>query len=286
MNGSNLMSFFQGGGKGAPQLPPQGFNGGNQQPQQQGQQPQGGHNFNPNPNVVDSNQFQNVPGGNNQQQPQPQGNGNQQQPAVQPLDGFADIFKNDPQKPTASPWESLTNPLFTPDFDELGKKVTSASFSPDLSPEQIQQLQSGNPQAYQSVFNQVAQNTFMQAVKYMHNMMESGFKTYSGRLDPALQSRFTEFQSGLEVTKANPLLQHENAKPVVDSLRQLFASRMPNASPAQIAEKVNSYLKLLAADPNATNTQQQPNTGVDPVTGQPLRNAPTDMDWGNNFFGN
>ena len=291
MNGSSVMSFFQGNGAGAPQQQRQPQPQAQPQAQVQGQGQQ--HNFNPNPNVVNSNQFAQVPGGagntNNAQQVPgavQQIQGNQQQQQQQPLDGFADIFKNDPQKPTASPWESLTNPLFTPDFDELGKKVSTANFSPELTQEQIQQLQSGNPQAYQSVFNQVSQNTFMQAIKYMHNMMESGFKTYSGRLDPALQSRFTEYQSGLEVAKANPMLQHEAARPVIDGLRQLFTARMPNATPAQIAEKVNAYLKLLGTDPNANNQQQQLDNAVDPVSGHPLRGQPAEVDWGNNFFGN
>lgn len=286
-NGAGIMSFFQGGGNGAPNF------GGVNQPTQPNTPPANGGA--PGTGGTDSNQFGGVPAGgsggapgSNGGQQQQNSQANSQQPA--PLDGFADMFKTDPQKPTVSPWESLSNPLFTPDFAELKKKVDTANFSPNLTPEQIQQLQSGNPQAYQTVFNQVAQNTFMQAVQYMHNMMDTGFKTYSGRLNDALPHRFNEFQTGLEVTKTNPLFQHEAAKPVIDGLKQLFAARMPNASPAQIAAKVNEYLKVLGNDPAAGGSNgvnnPTPNTAIDPVTGKPIHQPAQDTDWGQGFFGN
>lgn len=261
----NLMAHFQ-----APQSQPPVFQQQQaptpqQQPAQQPAQaprpdPQlGGQPSGPGSQVQ---QGQNAP-----QQQQPAG-GNPPQNTPNGLDNFTNLFKNDPKNPTSNPWDfiSTDKPLIANDFDALKSQVDNAQFAPQVTPEHMQRIMQGDVQALSQLLNQTAQAAFLQAARFGHGMVENGIQTYHGRLGEALPHRITDVTANAQLLQDNPTFAHEAARPVVEAVRAHVANQMPGATPQQIATKTAEYLRMLSGNPQSQNT---PQTGIDPLTGQP-----------------
>ncbi len=204
----------------------------------------------------------------------------QQQPVqnpVNPLDKFTDLFKTDPQKPVENPLDFSSKPLLPADFDALQKSVDAASFAPQVTPEVMQKIMSGDVQTFQNLLAQASQTAFMQAARFSHGMVETGFKNYQGRLDQALPTRFQDLQTRNLLESQHPAFQHEAARPVIEALRGFVVQQMPNATAQQQSEKIVEYLRALAPQ---QQQQQQVHADRDPVTGQPLRQQGPATNWG------
>jgi len=202
----------------------------------------------------------------------------QQQPAqntANPLDNFKDLFKTDPQKPMDNPLDFNSKPLLPADFDTLQKNISAANFAPQVTPEVMQKIMQGDVQMFQQLLNQAGQNAFMQAARFSHGVMETGFQNYQGRLDQALPTRFQDFQTRNTLESQHPAFQHEAARPVIDALRSFVVQQMPNATAQQQSEKIVEYLRALTPQ-----QQQQVNADRDPVSGNPLRQQGPATNWG------
>lgn len=260
MNGTNLMNFFSGAAANpfaAPAPAPQAA-----APAPVPQAPADGFNQNPAP----------IPGS----VPQVPA------PAANPLDNFTALFNNDPTKQVESPFDSLAKPMVEADFDKLQTELSGAQLVGAVDPALLQRALGGDAASFTQIMNQVAQASFMQAAKFSHNIVESGIKTYNGRLDKALPAHFQNMQTRVALETSNPAFQHEAARPVVDALRQYVVQQMPNATPQQVADKVSSFLSALAPQQAPAAL---PANGRDPLTGQRLNTPEVKQNWGNWFAG-
>lgn len=287
-----MANMFGGGSRGGM---PIGANPNGQQPQggSQGGQPQGGTpNQNQQPQVVNQGAANNgvIPPNSNQQNlnaPQggmPNSGGQQGQGGTpngqsnNPLDTFTPFFNTD-SKSGDNKQPELFDPYFTDEhFTNLQQNIAQQSFA-NVTPEVMQKIMSGDTSAFAGVINQAIQSAFMMSTRLNNSMMSESIKTYHGRYQPELDTKFNTYHGQQTLNSQHPALQHPAMRPMVDALRAQFSQASPNDTPTQINDKIVAYLKQSAGLFNGDNQ----GVGNDPIGGNSRQQPQQKQDW-NSWF--
>lgn len=156
-----------------------------------------------------------------------------------PLDGFKDLWKPSENK------ESATNNPAELDPAKLQEVVSKANFASSLSPEVMQKALSGDQQAFMSVMNTVAQQSFMQATLASNKMIEQAI---AARFDKHQQELPSIIKRNLVSEKLadNPLYSHEATRPILSALESQLTAKFPNATSEQISAQARQFLQEFA----------------------------------------
>lgn len=195
-----------------------------------------------------------------------------------PLDVYSQVFKIDPAAP-ANQQDAMGSPLFTMDAAAFEQAVAGMSFAPQVDAVLMQRIQQGDPAALQQVMNQTTQQAFMQAVSFAQKLVERGVGTYNQRLQGSMPDTFRNLATKNELQTLAPASQHEAARPLLDAMQQNFMRANPTATPAQVAQAMQTYLHTLGQQ----FAPAQPPAPTDFRTGQPVNAGTQPQNWGDFF---
>lgn len=173
------------------------------------------------------------------------------------LDEFKDLW--------AAPQSSGTpqnNQLFNLDPNKLMEAAGRMDFSKAVSPEQLQAISSGGPdavQAFATAMNKVAQTVYAQSAMATTKIVEQAInKTKSGFINE-LPQHIKRQQASDALRTDNPAFNHPAAAPILGALQQQLSVKYPNATATELAGMARSYLENFSnmAVPQKQSTSQQ-----------------------------
>src|SRR5574341_309566 len=162
-----------------------------------------------------------------------------------PLDGFADIFKIDPN--AAPQQDPLSQKLLELDPKKLGESVSKMDFTRNLNQELVQKALQGDSQAFGQVLNSAFQGAFAASTQMMVGLMKQAITKNNGRFNSVLEGRFRDFQINSSNSN-NKVLNHPSVKPVLAAIRQQIANSPvgKNLSASEIQQKAEEYFMATA----------------------------------------
>lgn len=207
--------------------------------------------------------------------------GRGQTPPANPLDSLKEMFKLDPKAAPQNPWDNLNSPVINADWDKFNTDLASKALV-NLDPEKLQKLQSGDLSVFPDIINAAVQQAVMHSARLSHGFVDSGFKTYSDRLAPALQAGMRDYQTTQTLETTLPFANHEAVKPMIASMQSFLLAKNPNMSPAEVSKQISAFFGAVAQQPGIAPeaTQQR-----DPITGQPMNQQTNagNVDWASYF---
>lgn len=200
--------------------------------------------------------------GGNQSQPQgdPSQGGNQAQPPQEggnsPLDGWKDIWQNDPNiKPAADPW---VHPLLPTDPTKVREAANKMDLVAGIPQELMARVQAGNdPAALVEMINQVARNTLAVSAQLTAASVEHAGTAIRDRTRAELPGTFKKLQLDT-LPVDNPVLSHPGAQGMLQLARQQLQMKHPDWSAQQIQEAASKYLLDFATAASAANQPTKP----------------------------
>lgn len=173
-----------------------------------------------------------------------------------PFADFQDIWSApDPTK------VSVPKPLDAPIFDPIDpKKLTdtlgTVDFSKAVPPELISAISAGGEEAAKAlpqIMNAVARQTMAHSTMATNAMFEGAFREFAQRMEAKLERSYMERSTDEQVFNDNPMLRNPAVRPMIMALRSQMVAQHPNATKAEIAEKMQTYLKNFAQAFTPTN---------------------------------
>src|SRR5690606_30960685 len=134
--------------------------------------------------------------------------------------------------------------------------------------EKMQSALQGDTKAFTEILNAVAQQAFIQSAQFSESAAERAARTSLERSNKKLPNQVRSVLSHNELAGLNDDFKDPALAPLVNSVRQTFESKYPDAGPREIAAAVNKYLTTAASklggtpksDPTQRPTQQaEPN---------------------------
>jgi hypothetical protein len=241
------------------------FGGNNQQRPQQASQQQ----------PTQAPQNQQMPQAQQQQTPQPAGGSlpasMQQQPQnsqmqgtgqENPLDNFMQLLTPKQQAQGQQQGPKSDSIFGNVPQDQIQQHIKNANFTSGLDQQQVQAALGGDPQAFMSVLNSVAQQAFAASFQASQGMVEHGVKTGRQQIEGNLDSHFKNYMLKQQTPSSdNPALQHPVGKAFLQSISQQIANANPQMSPAEVAKAAEQnfveFAKMLAPQQQPASNQQQ-----------------------------
>lgn len=200
--------------------------------------------------------------------PEPQ---QQQQNQKSPLEELEELFNNattetpNPNDPNAQqPQQDDPNaPLF--DLNNVDKVRDILQKQNFVSGENVQDLMQkamgGDGEAMMNLLNTVARNTMVENARFNGAMGNQMAAEIISRIEKQLPNKLREYRTQETVGSANELYQNRAVRPIVDSLRQQFMQKYPDATPQQVSQAVDKAFSTLVTEASksfaAANQQPQ-----------------------------
>lgn len=204
------------------------------------------------------------------------------------LDPFAAIFA--PQQQSVDPATgqpiAQANPetpaqLFANDDPEKLKKIVEGlQFAPVVTPELQAKLQAGDPEAITSLVNHATRQAYLQLTTMMKKVTEHGVNFSQDQIQKKLPSMYKELV-GQQAFADDPLLSHKAVAPVVQEVYKNFATKYPNATPAQLQQATRDYFNTFSSQLQQQQQKEKPATASNPFF-QPAET----QSWDSMFSGN
>ena len=210
--------------------------------------------------------------------PEPQ---QQQQNQKSPLEELEELFNNatngtpNPNDPNGQQQDDPNAPLF--DLNNVDKVREILQKQNFVSGENVQDLMQkamgGDAEAMMNLLNTVARNTMVENARFNGAMGNQMAAEIISRIEKQLPNKLREYRTQETVGSANELYQNRAVRPIVDSLRQQFMQKYPDATPQQVSQAVDKAFSTLVTEASKSFTssnqqQQQPDRRNAGTTGE------------------
>lgn len=171
-----------------------------------------------------------------------------------PLDGFSDLWKNDP-KSRPAPQQSF---VFDP--AKLAEAATKVDFTKVVTPDLMQKIQAGGADAVAATMqamNSMAQATYAQSAHAASQLVDEALSKSRQQFMEALPTHIRKAQASDALRTDNPLFSNPAVAPILGALEAQITRKFPNATAQEIRQQAQSYLSGLAEVIQAPNKPQE-----------------------------
>jgi len=196
-----------------------------------------------------------------QQQQTATGDGNPQTPnqpttPASPLDSFADLWQN--ADTGTEPTDNAS--MFAVDSKALNETVGKMNFLGNIPPKVQEALNAGGESAVKAnlyLMNQVAQQSFAQSAQATTKIVEAALAKQA----EAFESRVSDVvkKQGMrdDLASSNPVFKHAAAAPILQGLEAQILKKYPNASPTELSQMAQNFLKSFADEISGVNKPKE-----------------------------
>lgn len=159
------------------------------------------------------------------------------------LDSQAELFKpadTDYKAPDFDPSQ-----LFKVDPAEMQAALGKLNFMDGITNEQLQTIQAGGDgatQALLAIVNQTGQKALGMSMQTTQKMIESALAKSVSSVDQRFEHLNKTERFTAAIKEANPALASQGAAFMVESLRDAMMKKFPNATTAEIKDKVGEFM--------------------------------------------
>lgn len=177
------------------------------------------------------------------------------------MDAFTSLWK------AADPSQGQPGSLFATSQQQIGEAVSKLPM-PNLDPARVQAALGGDAQAFQDILGETMRHAMSTTLFLNTQMMNGAHERQVGMVRDSLPSMVTEQLGRGELTRKYPVLSHPAAKPMFDMVMQAARRDNPQATPAELTEKVAAYLQEFsggfATKPEGTGDQSNKTSATEP----------------------
>lgn len=183
----------------------------------------------------------------------------QQEEVKSPTEPFKDLWQPTPIDPNKTPEPS--SQLTAENFMQAAGKI---DFTQALSPEQLQKIQAGGPEAAQvllEVMNKTAQVTMGQTLAGANKLIERQVSAARNDFNKNIPRTVRDSNVREALFQQNKMLSDPAVAPLVVAMQQQFSEKFPMASEAELLEKAQQYVLAAGnafAPPKETPKQAVP----------------------------
>lgn len=167
-------------------------------------------------------------------------------PAIaSPLDGFKDFWDTDPQLLA----NSKPKPIFNVDPKKLAEAAAKNDFSKVVSPEMLQKIQAGGPEAAKvliDAMNQMSQKSFGDSAQASVAMIEAALEKQREMFEAKLPSLIKSQTVSESLRNESPVFSHPAAAPVLEMFQKQAAIKFPTSTAAEHTQMAKDWLKSLS----------------------------------------
>lgn len=161
-----------------------------------------------------------------------------------PLDTFKDVWQTPAVDPNAAPAGMFANL----DPKKLMESARQIDFAKSITPETLQKIQAGGPEAVQALaeaMNSVTQNVYAQSALATTKIVEQALGKAKTDYEAQLPTLVKKFSTNETLLENNPLLSNPAIQPLVGALQEQLIRKNPNASSVEIRQQVQDYFAAL-----------------------------------------
>lgn len=163
-----------------------------------------------------------------------------------PVDKFKELWKIDPAASASGAPPTLVPPINL-DPVKLKEMAEGVNFTSHIPPELLQKASQGDAAALAQVVNSAAQVGFSNAIMAAGEISRRSFDNAQNvLLNDVLPGQLRKADVAKEMAAANPVFNDPGIAPMVDILRDQFARKYPQATPAELATMAKEYLGGMA----------------------------------------
>lgn len=163
--------------------------------------------------------------------------------AKTPLADFADIWKTDPNAKPVN-----TNVLPNLDVKKIQEAAAKLNFTNNIPAELTARVKAGGEDgmaAMMEAVNIAAQNGFTVSTQAATRLIEEGAKAQQKTVAQLVAEEIKKQSVNNALQQENPLLSNPAVAPLVETTRNQFLVKYPNATDAQVKEHITNYLNGL-----------------------------------------
>lgn len=207
-------------------------------------------------------------------------NGNPQKQSS-PLDGYADLWKNEPAKeaPQNQPAQN-PNPNPQPQEPAFVRAAKGLNFSKNIPAALKQKALAGDHEAFDQILDHLGRQSFAAASHYSEKSFSSSSQKMKDEITGSLPDQFRQFSLANSPIK-NPILSKPGVKPVVEGIRLQLASKFPDAPTEELQAKAEKYFLDMASELTGhqalQNTEQTAETDSNKIRQQ--QQSKGEFDW-------
>ena len=177
-----------------------------------------------------------------------------------PLDTFKVLWEPvpvDPNSSTPAASQELT-------AEQVQTAVAKANFSQAITPEQLQAISQGGDAAqaaFSAAMNAVAQQVMVQSTMVNSKLTEKAVAAALARQSSEIPQMLRRQASTAHLNDTSALFSNPAIQPVVQATQQQLLQKFPQATPAEITQMTQDYIKAMGeqfapkpvSDPNVTD---------------------------------
>ena len=149
-------------------------------------------------------------------------------------------------------------PLFNVSHEKLLETARMQNFKQNVSPEQMQAIAAGGPEAVNAMMdmiNSVTQAGYAQSVMATTKLIEGALEKKNFAQNDSLDIRFRDMQVKNGLREVNPAFSNPMYAPLLDAARNQFQVKYPNASAPELQTMAMQYIESMAAAVNQPKAQ-------------------------------
>jgi len=165
-------------------------------------------------------------------------------PAATPDTPLAD-FKGLWDTPTKSP-DTATPPATGLNPVDVQKAMANIDFANSLAPDTMTQISAGGDEAqtaFTNAMNNVAQQVMVQSTLVNNKLTTKAIDDALAKQALAIPDMVRAQAAASHMNDTDPLYSNPAVKPVMEAARSQLLSQFPNATPAQITDMAQNYIK-------------------------------------------
>lgn len=198
----------------------------------------------------------------------------QVQPGNLPADEPAatpEAAPNDPLAAFKDIWNTVENKgeqtkSFNLDQDKLKDLVGKADFSSSIPPETLAAISAGGEdaqKAFADAMNTVARTVFMQSLIAGNKLTENHLGSAAHNQEQMIAELVRQQLTTNSLSAASPLFNNPAIKPVMEAVQKQLSAQNPSATPQQITEQAQAFIKALG---EAVNPPPAPSGSLSDTT--------------------
>lgn len=171
-----------------------------------------------------------------------------------PLDDFAELWQNKPNKDVKTPVAPVAL-----NAEDVKKAMAKTDFSSAINAETMTAIAAGGEDAqtaFATAMNQVAQQVMVQSTLVNNKLAEKAIKEALARQEATIPDLVRAQQVTNHNTETNPIFNNPAVKPVVEATQQRLLQQFPTASNAEITKMTQEFIVAMGQEfaPKADTT--------------------------------
>lgn len=180
---------------------------------------------------------------------------------VNPMDKFKEIWQPNTDKDGKVIAAKGREPAFNIDPAKIFEFAGKMDFKKFVKPETLKAIATGGEEgvaAFAQAIQDLGSNTYASSLTASAQLTQKALERQKEQFEASLPELFKKFSLRENLSQKNPALNHPAAKPIIEALQSVMASKYPDASAADLQNTAEEFLAAFASSLSGkSNTDEE-----------------------------